>query len=367
MAYAALSDVNKHLPDDKAQASDADITDLSIEADRLVRTRIASVVELDTVALWVDPDSTPEIIKTISGLLIAAMFYAKLVAEDEADGSAFAQGLYDQAMALLMDIRNGDAIIIGVDGIEVETDILSGTSFWPNATTQEPFFKVADAWSQMPEFGSPAAILGSFAATTEIEIEAVNFREAQIAIAELAAYVDNLEIPLRAVARIAKDDIEERFEKENDPDGDGWFELSPGYAERKQREVGFEHPILQREGDLKKKATDKGNWSVSGDSVWYSTANLPDYCAVHQFGSADFGATFHATANPRGESNLEGGMQNIPPRPFSESDRAGLDQIHRTLFAPALPSASLGGKQDRAQTSDRSAGHRPPDRICCAP
>jgi hypothetical protein len=147
MAYAALSDVNKHLPDDKAQASDIDITDLSIEADRLIRTRIASVVELSTVALWLSPDETPEIISTIAGLLIAAMFYAKLVAEDEADGSAFAQGLYDQAMQLLMDIRNGDAIIIGVDGTEIETETISGTSFWPNSTTQEPFFKVADAWS----------------------------------------------------------------------------------------------------------------------------------------------------------------------------------------------------------------------------
>lgn len=147
MAYAALSDVNKHLPDDKAQAMDSEITDLSIEADRLVRTRIGSVVDLTTMSLWLDPASTPEIISTISGLLIAAQFYAKLVAEDEADGSAYAQNLYDQAMALLMDIRNGDAIIIGVDGTEVDTDILSGTSFWPNATTQEPFFKVADAWS----------------------------------------------------------------------------------------------------------------------------------------------------------------------------------------------------------------------------
>ena len=147
MAYASLSDVNSNLPDDKAQASDQDIIDIGIEADRLIRARIGSVVSLTTLAEWLDPTTTPEIIRKISGLLVAAQFYAKLVAEDEADGSAFAQGLYDQAMALIEDIRNGDAIIIGVDGAEVDTDILSGTSFWPNSTTQEPFFKVADAWS----------------------------------------------------------------------------------------------------------------------------------------------------------------------------------------------------------------------------
>lgn len=147
MAYASLSDVNSNLPEDKAQASDLEIVDIGIEADRLIRARIGSVVSLDTLASWLDPSTTPEIISKISGLLIAAQFYAKLVAEDEADGSAFAQNLYDQAMALIEDIRNGDAIIIGVDGSEVDTDIISGTSFWPNSTTQEPFFKVADAWS----------------------------------------------------------------------------------------------------------------------------------------------------------------------------------------------------------------------------
>src|SRR6185503_7477312 len=168
----------------------------------------------------------------------------------------------------------------------------------------------------MPEFGSPSAILGSFEAIPEIDIDAVNFEEAAIAIAQLANYVDNVEIPLRAVVRIAKDDIEERFEKENDPDGDGWFDLTPDYAKRKQREVGFEHPILQREGDLKEKATDRGNWSVSGESIWYSTANLPDYWAVHQFGSADFGTVFHQMANPDPNAKTTEGEQNIPPRPF---------------------------------------------------
>lgn len=168
----------------------------------------------------------------------------------------------------------------------------------------------------MPEFGSPSQILGSFTGVDFIEVDTVDFERAAIAIAELANYVDNVELPLRAVVKIARDDIKERFEKENDPEGDGWFELSPGYAERKQKEVGFEHPILQREGELYKKATDGSNWSVSGESVWYSTANLPDYWAVHQFGSADFGAQFHATANPKGETSLEGGAQNIPPRAF---------------------------------------------------
>lgn len=146
MAFASLNDVNTHLPADKAQANDTDIVDLGIDADRLIRARLAGIVEVDTILLWVDHNSTPEIIRTISGLLIAATFYANLVAEDEADGSAFAQGLYDRAIAMLNEIREGLLTIIGIDDVEIETSTIDA-SFWPNDTTQEPFFTVADQWS----------------------------------------------------------------------------------------------------------------------------------------------------------------------------------------------------------------------------
>lgn len=162
-------------------------------------------------------------------------------------------------------------------------------------------------------FGSPDTAVGEFNA---IEVDALSFEAASVALSELATYVDNVDLPLRGVKRIAREDMKERFDTETAPDGNKWFALDPHYAERKEAEVGFEHPILTREKDLRNKATEAGAWSISGESVWFSTSGLPEYWRVHQLGSEDFGTVFHASANPTGESNLEGGIQNIPPRPF---------------------------------------------------
>ena len=148
MPYANLEDVNTHLPADKAQASDTDIVNLNVDAQRTIRARLASVFDLDSVInLWVNPTTTPEAIRQIAGKLIAAKFYANLVAEDDANGSKFAQDLYNEAIQEINDIRNGDTVVVGVDGNEIASDVLSETSFYPNDTTQPPFFSIADAWS----------------------------------------------------------------------------------------------------------------------------------------------------------------------------------------------------------------------------
>lgn len=146
MPFASLKDVNKHLPDDKYYAQDADIVDPGIYADRLIRSRLGGIVDTDIIALWVSPDTTPEIIREVSGLLVAAKLYGEAAAEDEADGSAYAQSLYDEAIRILDEIREGISVIIGVDEIPIDTTSIDG-SFWPNDTTQPSFFTVADQWS----------------------------------------------------------------------------------------------------------------------------------------------------------------------------------------------------------------------------
>lgn len=146
MAFASLTDVNKHYPDDKFIVGDADITSPGIYADRLIRARLGGIVDVDIIATWVDPDSTPEIIREVSGLLVAAKLYAESAAEDEADGSAYAQSLYDEAIRILDEIREGVSVIIGVDQLPIDTTSIEG-SFWPDNTTQPSFFTVADQWS----------------------------------------------------------------------------------------------------------------------------------------------------------------------------------------------------------------------------
>lgn len=147
MPYASLSDVNVHLPADKAQAQDAEIVDLNIDALRLIRARLASTFNLTIINAWLTPATTPELIREIAGKLIAAKFYANLVAEDEEDGSKFAQGLYNEAITMLDDIRAGVITLVDVSGLELDNNALSETSFWPNNTTQAPSFSVADQWS----------------------------------------------------------------------------------------------------------------------------------------------------------------------------------------------------------------------------
>lgn len=166
----------------------------------------------------------------------------------------------------------------------------------------------------MPEFGTIDEIVGSFSA---IEIEPVNFEEASIALYELSLYVEGTALPIRGARRIAMDDMKDRFESETAPDGTKWFELDPNYAARKEKEVGFEHPILTKDGDLKDAATSSEAWTVSGESLFFNTAVLPEYWRVHQEGSEGFGATFVKVESESVLMRTSGeGDQNIPPRPF---------------------------------------------------
>lgn len=344
MAFASLSDVNVHLPDDKAQVQDGEIENLGIDADRLIRARLAGIVDTDLIALWVDSDSTPEIIRKVSGLLIAAKFYSTLVAEDEADGSAFAQGLYDEAIQILDGIREGNIVIIGVDDVEIDTNTI-GPSFWPNDTTDGPYFAMADQWSQMAfdptPFGSPTQLIGEFSA---IEVDTLSFAQAEVAVSRLANYIDDVDLPLRGAERIAREDMKERFETETSPDGTHWFALDPEYARRKQAEMGFEHPILTRTKALREKATKASAWSISGESLWFSTADLPKYWRVHQEGSEGFGVTFHHI----GEENVlvrdsPEGSQNLPPRPFiglSEEAEGKILDLFDIWFSNGLEAAT---------------------------
>lgn len=146
MALAALSDVNVHLPYDKLKMEDGYLPEYNIDAQRLIVSRLSGTFTTAVIDLWVDPANTPDAIRRIAGMLIAAKFYAKLVAEDDVDGSKFAQDLYDQAIAELNAIREGTVTVVGVDGEPLDSSSLSSVSFWPNNTT-EPSFAVADNWS----------------------------------------------------------------------------------------------------------------------------------------------------------------------------------------------------------------------------
>jgi hypothetical protein len=145
--YATLEDINVHLPVDKAQISDADDDLLQIDAYRLIRARLSGTFTPAIIATWTNPSSTPELIREIAGKIIAAKYYATLVAEDEADGSKFAQDLYNEAIAMLNDIRNGTITVIDINGEEIENSAISESSFYPDNTAPDPSFAVGETWA----------------------------------------------------------------------------------------------------------------------------------------------------------------------------------------------------------------------------
>ena len=147
--YATLDDINAHLPVEqgKAQISDSEDDLLQIDAYRLIRGRLSGTFDLTIINAWVSPATTPEQIRQIAGKLIAAKWYALLVAEDEPDGSLFAQNLYNEAIAELNDIRNGTLTVIGVSGEELENSALIESSFWPNDTSPDPSFTIEETWA----------------------------------------------------------------------------------------------------------------------------------------------------------------------------------------------------------------------------
>lgn len=139
---AALSDIRTHLAEDKLTVTDANTQTFQIEAARIVKSYLSGVFQATTLASWADPDSTPEIIRTIAGELIAAFLYRKRYSEDDTHVPEYAQTLYNEAINMLNEIRTGLMVVIGPDGEPIEDNQLdmSSEDFYPNDTAPGPFF-----------------------------------------------------------------------------------------------------------------------------------------------------------------------------------------------------------------------------------
>jgi len=130
---ASLDDINAHLPSDKAAIEDADDDLLQVEVYRLVRAKLSSAFATTTMNTWVDPASTPEVIRTIAGLVIAAKWYALLYAEDSTDDARYANWLYAQAMDLINGILAGNTAVIDPGGEVInDTGSFGDADFFPN-------------------------------------------------------------------------------------------------------------------------------------------------------------------------------------------------------------------------------------------
>jgi hypothetical protein len=146
---ASLQDINKWLTDHKVEATDSNTSQFQLTATRLIKSALSGVFFPTTLFSWQSPDTTPGQIREIAGELVAAYLYRELYAEDEPGVPEYAQVLYNEATALLNQVRGGSLVVLDENDNPIEENGLQmqQTDFWPNDTTAGPYFSMSDTFS----------------------------------------------------------------------------------------------------------------------------------------------------------------------------------------------------------------------------
>lgn len=154
MSLASFTDANAHLDKDKVQFHTADeASDIALSIDRFVRGRLNSVYG-EQVTLWdynptAPQTDTPEMIREIAAMLMAAKLYNERYSLEDNSSNTYGSRLWRRGDELLDSLIDGSMTL-------VEVEVISGTAFsqddfWPNDTTGfdscsfEPKF-----WMDMP-------------------------------------------------------------------------------------------------------------------------------------------------------------------------------------------------------------------------
>jgi hypothetical protein len=132
MPYATLEEINQHLPATSLQITDAEDDPWQLDAERIIRGFLSNVYSGSTIAGWTTPGSTPALIQSIAGRLIAGWFYASKIAGETTDYPEYARRLYDEALELLNQIRSGDIRLSDVSETPTTGDTITSADFWPN-------------------------------------------------------------------------------------------------------------------------------------------------------------------------------------------------------------------------------------------
>lgn len=140
---SSIEDVRRWLAEDKLQVDEASTQSFQIEAERLIKATLSGVFSATTLASWTDPETTPPLISSIAGKLIAAYIYREAYSEDESTVPPYAQALYQEAVNDLLNIRKGTLTVLDVnDEVITNLDQPTTADFWPNDTTAGPLFGI---------------------------------------------------------------------------------------------------------------------------------------------------------------------------------------------------------------------------------
>lgn len=140
--FASKTDIQAWLQSDKILVNDANSQKPNIEATRIVKGQLAGMFSPLVIPAWADPNSTPELVRSVTGRLAAAFLHASIYSEEsDREISQYSQWLYNGAMATLAQILIGTSTVIDDSGNPIDTTGAGILDFFPN--DDSPIFTIA--------------------------------------------------------------------------------------------------------------------------------------------------------------------------------------------------------------------------------
>jgi hypothetical protein len=144
--HVTIADVQAWLDEDKIDLAENDPLPEEQHVVNMVFSRVGQIFNTST---WVDPDSTPDLLRTIISGLVAARRYNKIYSEsDDASGNAYANKLEKTLDVLIEQVVDGTIQLIDVEGGASPAQVSGNNpTYWP--TDQTGALEVFDASGQV--------------------------------------------------------------------------------------------------------------------------------------------------------------------------------------------------------------------------
>jgi hypothetical protein len=136
---ATVNDINANLDGTIVNANAQNTSLIQVSVNRVVKGYLSRVVDNATMASWTSPDVTPDIVREAAAKLIASQLYYNSTSRSSTTTgpNTFAQKLYDDGMALLNQIIEGEIIIPDVPVTPIEG--LTELDYFPVDATNRAF------------------------------------------------------------------------------------------------------------------------------------------------------------------------------------------------------------------------------------
>lgn len=151
LLLASNDDVQTFLGNDKFTVDDGNSGKEQVEAYRLITSQLNGVFTTAIIATWITPATTPGIIRSIAGRIVAAYLYRNAFINEavEVNDAEYGQILYNEAIKMLAAIRSGMLVVVDADNNPIAVSGLDMTmdDFYPNASTPGPVFTMGQTFS----------------------------------------------------------------------------------------------------------------------------------------------------------------------------------------------------------------------------